>query len=181
MKNKILKTIISMLLLLSFAVSFSACGDEPEEFTGDYYNYGLHYHLPEEYQQLTVPYSEFCYYDGNAYFYFHAYSPEELEDEEVWGVAGDISVPSFTTKFMVSYDINLSKDTYYEELDRSVIIYDWKYSSTEEGEALEDECFYHVIFRGSQLLYVVTMSCPVSMKDTYTPIFDEWSMSLHAD
>ena len=84
MKNKILKTIISMLLILSFAVSFSACGDEPEEFTGDYYNYGLHYHLPEEYQQLTVPYSEFCYYDGNAYFYFHAYSPEELEDEEIF-------------------------------------------------------------------------------------------------
>lgn len=180
MKNRILKTIISILLLLSLVGSVCACDDE-EEFTGEYYNYGLHYTLPEEYRQLNVPYSEFCYYDGNAYFYFHAYSPEELEDEESWNVDGDISVKSFTTKFMVAYDITLNKDTYYEDMDRSVIIYDWEYDDTEEESNLEDECFYHVIFRGSQLLYVITMSCPVSMKDTYTPIFDEWSMSLHAD
>ena len=178
MKKQILKMLLAFVLVLSIAASICACGEE--EFTGDYYNYGLHYHLPEEYKKLTVPYAEFCYYDGNAYFYFHAYSPEELEDEEVWGVDGDISVRSFTTKFMVSYDIILSKDTYYEDLDRSVIIYDWEYDDSED-EYLEDECFYHVIFRGSQLLYVVTMSCPVSMKDVYTPVFDEWSFSVYAD
>ena len=178
MRNKILKTIISLLLVLSIVGSVSACGGD-EGFTGEYYNYGLHYTLPEEYRQLTVPYSEFCYYDGNAYFYFHAYSPEQLVEE--CDVEGDITVRSFATKFMVAYDINLSKDTYYEDLDRTVIIYDWKYEEDEDGVKLEDECFYHVIFRGSQLLYVITMACPVSMKDTYTPIFDEWSFSLHAD
>ena len=179
MKNKIFKALTALVLILSLASAIVSCGEE--EFTGDYYNYGLHYHLPEEYRQLTVPYAEFCYYDGNAYFYFHAYSAEELADPEVWGVDGNISVSSFATKFMVSYDIPLYKDTYYEDIDRSVIIYDWEYDDTEEEEGLDDECFYHVIFRGSQLLYVVTMTCPVSMKDVYTPVFDEWSMSLHAD
>ena len=179
MKNKILKALTALVLILSLACAIVSCGEE--EFTGDYYNYGLHYHLPEEYRKLTVPYSEFCYYDGNAYFYFHAYSPEELEDPEIWGVSGDISVSSFATKFMVSYDIPLYKDTYHEDIDRSVIVYDWEYDDAEENESLNDECFYHVIFRGSQLLYVVTMTCPVDMKDVYTPVFDEWSMSIHAD
>ncbi len=180
MKKRILKTIIAILLLLSLIGSVCACGDDVEEFTGEYYNYGLHYKLPEEYRQLTVPYSEFCYYDGHAYFYFQVYSPEQLVEDLKYDA--DISVKSFSTKFMVQYDINLASDTYYEDIDRSVIIYDWEYDDTDDEEAeLEDECFYHVIFRGSQLLYVVTMSCPVSMKDTYTPVFDEWSFSLHAD
>ena len=52
MRNKILKTMISLLLVLSIVGSVSACGGD-EEFTGEYYNYGLHYTLPEEYRQLT--------------------------------------------------------------------------------------------------------------------------------
>lgn len=180
MKIRILKTVISVLLLLSLIASVCSCGEE--EVTGEHYDYGLHYTIPEGYRKLTVPYSEFCYYDGNAYFYFHSYSPEQLADPESWNTEPNISVRNFTTKFMVEYDIPLYKYTYYEDIDRSVIIYDWEYDDTNEDEAgLEDECFYHVIFRGSQLLYVVTMTCPVSMKDTYTPVFDEWGFDLHAD
>ncbi len=177
MKNKIFKTLLALLLVLSIVGSVCAC-DGGDEYTGEYYNYGLHYTLPETYRQLTVPYSEFCYTDGNAYFYFRAYSGEQLEED--FEIDGNISVRSYTTKFMVWNDINLSKDTYYEDLDRSVIIYDFE-GTDDEGNELEPECFYHVIFRGSQLLYIVTMTCPIDMKDTYTPVFDEWSLSLHAD
>lgn len=177
MKNKIIKAALSLLLILSLIGSVCSCGEE--EFTGEYYNYGLHYNLPEEYRQLTVPYSEFCYTDGNAYFYFRAFSPEQLEED--FEVAGDISVRSYTTKFMVWNEITLTCDTYYEELDRSVIIYDWEDEDDSDEYDEEPKCFYHVIFRGSQLLYIVTMTCPVDMKDTYVPVFDEWSMSIHAD
>ena len=182
MKNKIFKALTALLLILSLACAIVSCGEE-EIFSEENY-YGLHYSLPDTYRRLTVPIAEFYYYDGHAYFYFHAYSPEALEapaEDGGWEVAGDISVRSFTTKLMVAYNIPLYKDTYYEELDRSVIIHDWEYDETEDGEHLEDERNYIVIFRGSQMLYVVVMTCPVSMVDVYAPTFEEWSMSIYAD
>ena len=182
MKNKIFKALTALLLILSLACTIVSCGEE-EIFSEENY-YGLHYSLPDTYRRLTSPIAEFYYYDGHAYFYFHAYSPEALEapkEDNGWEVPGDISVRSFTTKLMVAYNIPLYKDTYYEELDRTVIIHDWEYDETEDGEYLEDQHNYIVIFRGSQMLYVVVMTCPISMVDVYVPTFEEWSMSIYAD
>jgi len=171
-----MKKFISLVLavaLLTAALTLTSCGGKDDE----YYAYGLHYTLPEEYEKITVPYSENCYYDGSAYFYFNIYSEGDMEAN--LGINPNISIESYTIKFLgwnnLSYDIY----TYDEEKDRSIVKYVHKYSA-EEG--IEDELYIHVFFRGSyRHLYTVTMSCPASERDVYEATFDKWANEIYAD
>lgn len=165
-----MKKIITAILFLAIALaSLASCSSE-------YNVYGLHYTLSDEYEKITVPYSQNCYTDGDAYFFFVQFAPQQIEEE--LGYDSDITVKEYTIKFLLENDLDLNIYEYDESRDVSVIKYD--YPATEDYEI--DETFYHIIMKGSTgYLYVITMTCPTEMCDVYEPEFELQIAEMYVD
>ena len=163
------KNITALLLTVMLLLAFTACSSEYSEF-------GLHYTLSSDYEQITVPYSQHCYTDGNAYFFFVQFAPAQIEEE--LGYDPDISVRDYTIKFLNENDLALNIYEYDEERDISVI----KYESLADEQFPDDELYYHVVLKGSTgYLYIVTMSCELDMREIYEPEFERQIQEMYVD
>lgn len=173
-----MKKILSLFLVIATLVLL-LCAVGCNKQDGDnkaYYNYGLHYTLPKEYTHLTVSYSEFTYYNGEAYFYFNTMSEEQLVESYL---PPDISVETYAANFRMLNGI--SNPVVYNK-EKNTALLEYVYNYTEEDEVqLPPEFYYHYILRGSVYIYIVTMSCPADKADVYKPIFDGWMQDIHAD
>ena len=174
--RRILTKILLVLLIIASSLSvITSCKDK-----GEYYVYGLHFNIGEGYQSIKVPYAENCYTNGEAYFFFHVYSAQGIEEE--LGYPGDISVEDYTKKFALLNGRDPYDYDYDKERDVSVIHYVYEYDSTDEEMGDNPpELYYHMIMRGSEHLYIVTMSCESSMSEVYEPQFKEWIKTIYAD
>ena len=173
--KKILSLFLTVAIVLLLLLSATGCDQNEEEYNGEYYNYGLHYKLPEEYRKLTVSYSEFTYFNGEAYFFFKHMSGEKLIEESL---PEDISVEAYAYNFASENNI-FSPVMYDAATDTAFIEYVYDYSDSEV--MLPPEFYYHYILRGSQLLYIVTMSCPAEKSEQYKPVFDGFMKDIKAD
>ena len=163
------KIITAVLLVVMLVFALASC-------SSDYDVYGLHYTLSSDYEKITVPYSQNCYTDGDAYFFFVQFAPQQIEEE--LGYESDITVKEYTIKFLLENNLDLNIYEYDEARDVSVIKYD--YEATEEYEI--DETFYHVIMKGSTgYLYVITMTYPISMKEIYEPEFERQIAEMYVE
>ena len=172
-----MKKVLSLfLVIITLLLTLCAVGCKGNEEAGVYYNYGLHYKLPEEYNKLTVSYAEHVYYNGEAYFYFDFMSEEKLVEAYL---PPDISVETYARNFAMLNDITTPM-VYDKQNDTALLEYVYEY--TEEDEAqLPPEFYYHYILRGSVYIYIVTMSCPADKADVYKPIFQGWMRDIRAD
>ena len=177
MKKSILKLLSVILIASSLLCLLSSCNDE-EEIDG-YYVYGLHFDIGDGYNAIKVPYAENCYTNGESFFFFQVYSGEGLEN---LGYAADISVKHYTQQFCLLNSLDPYDYEYDAERDVAVLDYVHEYDKNDEGTAhLESELYYHMIMRGSEHLYIITMSCELSLRDTYEPIFKGWIQEIYAD
>ena len=166
--------VIAMLMLILLSMAGCDRNGDDKDFT-EYYNYGLHYKLPKEYTKLTVSYSEHTYYNGEAYFYFNFMSDEKLDEALL---PTDITVEAYAYNFAALNEIT-SPVMYDKATDTARIEYIYDYSDDEL--ALSPEFYYHYILRGSQLIYIVTMSCPASKQEQYKPIFNQFITDIKPD
>lgn len=170
-----MKKILSLVLItvtVLLAVFVTGCN---KDGTVEYYNYGLHYKLPEEYKHITVTYSEFTYYNGEAYFYFNTMSEEQLVEN---GYDAGISVYDYAFEFAALNGVS-SPITYDPEHKTAVI--EHIYSPNEEMGWNESTFFCWYFLRGSQLMYIVTLSGDGEQAEKYMPVFDEFIKDIKAD
>ena len=170
-----MKKIVALILLLLLSLSMFSCGDkavEDEEFLG-YYQLGLAYSIPKSFELKNYNYGDLTYADGEgAYFFFSAFSPEEIEEDMKQNP--DITVQEYTEifKLMVA-----PLDTEYEyDSEKGMSDFEYVYEYDDE----EDEYYRHVILRGSAYLYQITMSCYASDADKYEKAFDVIVSSISA-
>ena len=176
MKKGLLKAFSIILIIASLMCVFSSCREEEED---GYYVYGLHFDIGEGYTSLRVPYAENCYTNGEAFFFFHVYSGEGLEE---LGFSPDISVERYTQQFCLLNSLDPYDYEYDSKRDITTLSYVFDYDKSDEGTAhLESEFYYHMIMRGTAHLYIITMSCDVSYRETYEPIFKGWVDNIYAD
>ena len=176
---KIIKKILCFMLAAAMLLGcLISCGEE-ELAEGEYHVFGLHYTLGEGYNKINVPYSENCYTDGEAYFFFQVYSGEGLEEI---GVDDDITVELYMQKFL---NWNYQDPFIYEyDKDRNLAYAHYLSSDMlvpeDAGEA-DPEYFYTAVLRGTNHLYIVNMSCSPDVLDKYSSRFEDIIASLHAD
>lgn len=177
--NKIVIRLAAILCLLALSLGIISCGDSDEAESTEYHEAGLHFTLDESFRRLTVSWSQYCYYAeaGRAYFYFDLLTAERLEENDY---PADISVKNYTLKFCLVNDIALDKYDYDEAADRTVIRYTTDYPSSNGGD-VETDHHWHVIFRASGLMYVVTMICPEEHLATYGEMFESLAAEIHAE
>ena len=169
--KKIKYITVAVLLLLATVFSLASCG-------GKYHVNGLHYTLGKDFEHIKVTYSENCYYDGHAYFYFNVYSHEGIE--ETLGFDGDITVEDYTKKFCALNGLPVVYE-YDTERDRTIIKCHARDFSLGSEPVIEEEFYYFTIFRGTAHLYIVTMSAPDEMRAEYEPMFDGLVRDIWAD
>ena len=176
MKKSIKKVVAVILIIASLVFVVTSCDKDD----GVYHVYGLHFDIGEGYQSIKVPYAENCYTNGEAYFFFHVYSGQGIEEE--LGYAADISVEDYTKKFALLNGRDPYDYEYDKERDVSVLHYVYEYDPNDEEMGQNDpELFYHMIMRGTEHLYIVTMSCAADKSDVYEPKFREWIKNIYAD
>lgn len=176
-----MKRIITLFTLISVLLCLFSCGCSNEfdfeihDGEVGYHHTGLYFKLPESFVKKQVTYSENCYSDTNgAAFFFDCYSSTGIE--ETLGYDGDITVEDYTKKFVILNGLEV-KDYYIPERNISVIDYEYSYPTG----VLEDEYYLHMIMRGTSHLYIINMSCPLAMLDTYKPLFDELVEIIYAE
>ena len=170
-----MKKILALILILVSLFSVVSCGEEDDGF--EYYELGLHFNLAEGFENKKVSFAEVCYSDGDAYFFFHVYNSNGIE--ETLGYDGDISVYDYTKQFMIINGLDFVKGFEYdEERKMSTIIRENEETYVGSGEY---DYLMHVIFRGTAHLYIVTMTCPQTKTDKYLPLFETWKLEMVAD
>ena len=178
MKKIILKGLGIVLIISLLLCAFVSCNEE-EENEGDYYVYGLHFNLGEGYKSITVPYAENCYTNGESFFFFHVYSGEGLEE---LGFLPDISVERYTQQFCLLNSLDPYDYEYDSARDVATLDYVHIYDKDDEGTAhLDPEFYFHIIMRGTEHLYIITMSCDEADRETYEPIFKSRAEKIYAD
>ena len=175
-----MKKIIAIILLLHVAIlSFTGCGNkEPKKDVIEYNELGLYYTLPPSFVEKEVPYGDMNYSDqdsgGSGYFFFSVFSSEGLEENQ--GVRGDITVKEYMTEFIGWKDI---RSEYSYDVTRDIAAVDYVYTYP-DGE-FEDEYYLHIVMRGTDHLYLITMSCNYAdFESTYKQIFTEIRASISA-
>ena len=174
-----MKKILSLFLIAAtvmLLVFLPGCNNDENSEDGGYYNYGLHYKIPEDYRHITVDFSEYTYYNGEAYFYFTYMSAENFVENDL---PADISVEAYANELRFINSIT-SPVKYDKENNTALIEYVYYYTEADEVQ-LPPEFFYHYFLRGSELLYIVTMNCPEDKAEEYKPIFNEWMKDIRAD
>ena len=170
-----MKKILSLFLIaVTFLLAIFSTGCKKDEKI-EYYNYGLHYKLPEEYRRITQTYSEFIYYNGEAYFYFNTLSQEQLVEN---GYDIGISVYDYAFEFAALNGVS-SPITYDPESKTAVI--EHVYAPNEEMGWNDSTFFYWYFLRGSQLMYTVTLSGDGDKAEKYKPVFEEFVKDIKAD
>ena len=175
MKKRIFNSLVASALAASILL-LSSCGEDDtktpygDEIRSDEAEtaFGCHYYIPEGFSALKQTHSEFNYSDGVAYFYINPYNPEQLTEMEV---DPDITVYAYTRLFMAWNDIPYSNYTYDEETDTAYVEYVSDFGAASEGMA--PEYFRWKIMRNTYYLYIVTVNCPVDVREKYQQLFDE--------
>ncbi len=168
-----MKKIIMIILVIS-SILLSACecnnGDQrvPENFV-EYNELGLNFILPEGFSRKEYSYGQVCFSDrdvgGNGYFFFDVYSAEGLENDLY--LPGDITVKDFMTQYVNEKDFITTDFSY--DIKRDIASVDYVYSYP-NGE-LPDEYYVHIVMRGAEHLYFITMSCDNSSVTEYKSKF----------
>ncbi len=170
-----LKAFSIVLIIASLLCVFTSCKENEE----GYHTYGLHFDLGEGYNSINVPYADDCYTNGEAFFFFRLFSGEGLEE---LGYAPDISVVRYTQQFCLENALDPYDYEYDAARDVTTLQYIHEYDRNDEGTAhLPPEFYYHMIMRGTDHLYIITMTCDEADRETYEPIFKKWSQEIYAD
>lgn len=170
-----MKKILSTVIILMLLFSLFSCGNSKDDGRFlDYYETGLYYSIPKDYEKRNLTYGDFTYTNGEAYFFFSAF--DEVDITEDMRLDSDITVKEFTE----TYIIFLPFDVEYE-YDKAMNASHFEYVYEYEGGVTESEYYRHMIVRTEAYLYHVTLSCPEKLTEEYRDDFDRIIKSIKVD
>lgn len=173
--KKLLTLTLAVTLVLLSAFSLYSCGDDTPEGMVKYYDLGLTYYLPKEFESRTYSGYDYSYSDGTAEFLIAAMSYEELENATYDNLADPwpTNVYDYSRKLVTVNGIGLGNWSYDEEKDTAFIEYVYSYTG-EDAAYMEDEFINYVVMDNGEAIFFITLSCRVSVRDAYEPKFEEW-------
>lgn len=154
---------------------FFSCGHEEEDSDFvTYYQYGISYKLPKNFELKRIPNTDLNYTDGEAKFFFNAFGEEEMTQD--LGISTDMTVKSYTEFFLI---LNPYTDDYEYDEDRDASSFHYIYDY--ESDQMENEYYRYLITRNEDTLFVAVVSCDESDVEKYSSVFDEIMNSVTVD
>ena len=165
-----MKKVLAMILLLSCLFTLYSCGDDENGTDSgmlQYYQYGLGFRLPENFELKKLQDIDASYSDGNLWFVLNAF-----DENEMLGTlrlpSADMTVKEYTEYFLIQNPY--TKDYEYdEERNASTFNYVYDYGTDKR----ENEYFSYLITRSKENLYVVIVYCDEKDFEKYSSVFDE--------
>ncbi len=150
---------IVLVIVLSITLSFFSGRYDGVKYK-TYTEEDLQYKLPVNFKVTNYNYGEIEYADGEGgYFFFNAYDETELLEDQF--LPSNITPQEFAQTLITHWRVD-SEYEYHPE-DGSVT---FDYNIEDAGEY-----YSHLIVRGSEHLFLFTLSCDSADIDEYAPIF----------
>lgn len=150
---------IVLVIALSITLSFLSGRHDGVKYK-TYTEEDLQYKLPESFKATNYNYGEVEYADGEGgYFFFNSYDETELLEDQF--LHADITPQEFAQTLITAWGID-SEYEYHPE-DGSVT---FDYNIDDAGEY-----YLHLIVRGSEHLFLFTLSCDTEDINEYASIF----------
>ena len=163
-----MKKIIAAIIILVISLSALSCTDKDENEEVKlipYFELGLYYSIPEEFEGRNLPYGDMTYSNGDAYFFFNAFDKATLGEDML--VSPDISPVEYTETYILFLPFSVPY-RYNEETNTTLFEYVYDY---DDGVS-ESEYYRHMILRTEDYLYHVTLSCYEDDAKKYDELFD---------
>lgn len=165
-----MKKLLAIILLLSCAFTLFSCGDDEngtESGTLQYYQYGLEFRLPENFELKKLKDIDATYSDGSIWFALNAFDEGEML-ETLRLPSADITVKEYTEYFLIQNPYTEDYE-YDEERNAATFHYVYDYGT----DKMENEYFSYLITRSEDYLYVVIVYCDEKDFEKYSSVFDE--------
>ena len=155
--------LLVVVLIVGLCIGLTYC-EKDREYEDEIYSFSdLQYILPDDFKETNYGYGEELEYsDGKgAYFFFNSYDAEEMQENQKQ--APDIGVKEYAQICITVWNVN-SKPVYDKERDAVTFEY-----------YIEDanEYYRHLVIRGSEKLFLFTLSCDSDAVEEYREKFDK--------
>ena len=158
-----------LIVIVGLCIGLSYC-EKDREYEDEIYSFSdLQYILPENFEETNYGYGEELEYsDGKgAYFFFNSYDAEEMMEDQ--GQAPDISVQEYAQICITVWNVN-SKPVYDKE--RDAVTFEYYIENA-------NEYYRHLVIRGSEKLFLFTLSCDADDVEKYREEFDKIFNSIN--
>ena len=179
-----MKKLLAVIILCFVLLSAVSCGDSETIDTSDlvhYYQLGIYYSLPSDFEGRNLPYGDLTYSNGDAYFFFNAFDESTLTEDML--LPPDITPKEYTETYILFLENKVDDPDfkipykYEDSTDSTLFEYVFDY---DDGES-ESEYYKHMVIRGEAYFYHVTLSCYEDDIEKYEDLFDVIMNSVKVD
>ena len=164
-----MKKTAAIMIFISVLLSLFSCGKKDD--LESYYQYGLYYSIPKDFELQNLPYGDLTYSnEDEAYFFFNAFDADELTEDLLQ--SPDITPVEYTETYILFLLMDIGYK-YDKKTNTTTFNYVYSYDG-EEGEYYfdqEPEFYMHKILRTEDCLYHVTLTCLEKDRDKYEDLF----------